>query len=115
MRENYNEYMNNYMKRRWEKRRIEALNHLGNKCIICNSKVNLEFDHINPKDKSFTIARASSFSNKKFWEEVDKCQLLCTDCHREKHEAKHGSLAMYSHHKCRCKDCISIWNEYHRK
>jgi 5-methylcytosine-specific restriction endonuclease McrA len=77
----YNNYLNEYMKSRWVLRRASAVEYLGGKCAWCNSTGNLEFDHIDPYSKLMSIARASSRSEKFFWAEVDKCQLLCHDCH----------------------------------
>lgn len=76
--------MNTYMKDRWKKRRRRAIKHLGEKCAICGNLESLEFDHIDPITKTYTIARASSLSEKIFWEEVNKCQLLCKPCHNAK-------------------------------
>ena len=81
---NYNEDMNKYMKNRWEKRRAAAVEHLGGKCIRCGITEYLEFDHIDRSTKIMTVARASSRSEEFFWNEVNKCQLLCTPCHLEK-------------------------------
>lgn len=81
---NYNVEMNNYMKRRWEKRRKSAVEYLGGECVVCGSTEDLDFDHKDPSTKICSIARASSFSEKRFWEEVDKCQLLCKTHHKEK-------------------------------
>jgi hypothetical protein len=53
-----------------------------NKCIGA-----LEFHHTNPKEKDFTIANArlTAFDDK-VKKELDKCILLCSNCHREEHE-----------------------------
>jgi 5-methylcytosine-specific restriction endonuclease McrA len=80
----YNEYMRLYMKRMWNERRKLAVDHLGGKCVKCGSVHKLEFDHIDPSTKSFTIASRPSASNKRFWEEIAKCQLLCEECHKRK-------------------------------
>jgi 5-methylcytosine-specific restriction endonuclease McrA len=77
--------MNNYMKRRWERRRLAAVDKLGGKCVNCGDRDELEFDHIDPATKLYSIARASSFSQSRFDAEVAKCQLLCRECHQEKH------------------------------
>jgi 5-methylcytosine-specific restriction endonuclease McrA len=82
---NNKDYMREYMKKRWERRRIDAISVLGGKCVRCNSNSDLHFHHIDPATKLFTIARGSSFSEKRFWAEIDKCQLLCYDCHRDEH------------------------------
>ena len=80
----YNRYLNDYMKRRWEKRRASAIEKLGGKCNVCGVTDGLEFDHIDPGTKVMSIARASSRSEAFFWEEVDKCQLLCKMHHEIK-------------------------------
>jgi len=50
-----------------------------NKCIGC-----LEFHHRDPEEKEFTIGRNHrSYKNMK--KEADKCDLLCSNCHREFH------------------------------
>lgn len=73
--------MNEYMKRRWRIRRRKAISILGGQCEDCGSVHRLQFDHRDPKQKMFTIARGSSFSDTRFWEEIRKCQLLCRKCH----------------------------------
>ncbi len=55
---------------------------MGGKCVECGSTELLQFDHINPLEKSFTIT--SNFHRKDLDEELAKCQLLCWDCHMEK-------------------------------
>lgn len=108
-----NEYMNNYMKNRWIRRRQEAVDKLGGLCYDCGSSDNLEFDHIDPATKSFTIASGSSFSEERFWQEIDKCQLLCFECHKKKHAWKHGTLAGYRY--CKCDQCREAWNTHSRE
>lgn len=81
----YNSYMNQYMKNRWERRREEAIIYLGGRCKGCNGLDDLQFHHYDPITKTATIARMSSYSESKFWEEVNKCILLCSDCHKNHH------------------------------
>lgn len=122
---NSNEYMNNYMKERWQKRRQKAIEHLGGKCN-CGSNDNLQFDHIDPLTKVASIAKMSSMSEDKFWVEVNKCQLLCLKCHQAKtlldlnqQNAKiiHGTLSSYRYCKCDlCKKAKSDYmKEYNKK
>lgn len=63
------------------------IDYKGGKCQICgyNRCINaLEFHHINPKEKDFTISGGTkSFNTLKL--EVDKCILVCSNCHREIH------------------------------
>jgi hypothetical protein len=105
-------------RRRYAQRMDEAKDLLGNKCALCGSTKDLEFDHIDRSTKSFTI---STWIARKRWsailQELAKCQLLCRDCHERKSldeqggPAKHGSLTTYSHHHCRCVPCKKAWNE----
>jgi len=67
---------------RYQQNRQKCLDRLGGKCVECGATEYLQFDHINPLEKSFTIA--SNFHRKDLDEELDKCQLLCWDCHMEK-------------------------------
>lgn len=50
----------------------------------CGSTENLEFDHIDPKTKSFTITSRPTASEDKMSKELAKCQLLCHTCHENK-------------------------------
>lgn len=98
----------------YHKRRKHFIDLLGGRCVGCGSKENLELDHVNPKNKSFTISSKMSYAYKKVLAEVKKCQLLCGKCHKLKNkkdngEAKHGSISMYRHHRCRCESCVKIW------
>ena len=57
-------------------------------CIKCGYKehaVALDFDHIDSETKEFTIGTAyTSVSLKRLYKEIDKCQVLCANCHRIK-------------------------------
>ena len=78
-------------KRHYLKRRGEAIKFLGGKCVICMSEDNLEFDHIDPEQKSFYVGVVLTHSWTKIEPELKKCQLLCHDCHRTKSRVD-GSL-----------------------
>ncbi len=59
----------------------------GGKCEICdyNKCIGaLEFHHKNPNEKDFTIG-GKSWSFDKLKKEVDKCILVCSNCHKEIH------------------------------
>lgn len=62
----------------------------GGKCQICgyNKCLSaLEFHHIDPTKKDFAIGQnMKSLLNDSFKEELNKCILLCSNCHREEHE-----------------------------
>ena len=74
---------------RYYENRRQCIDKLGGKCVECGVTENLQFDHINPLEKSFAISETLHFSLKKkkevkFDEELNKCQLLCPTCHMEK-------------------------------
>ncbi len=75
------EYMNDYMKRRWQQRRVNVIMFLGGSCETCGSQEDIHFHHKDPETKNFTLADGSSFSDEKFWKEVLKCELQCRECH----------------------------------
>jgi hypothetical protein len=62
--------------------------YLGGKCQDCFNEniIVLEFHHRNPNDKKFDISRRKHKTSwKTITKELDKCDLLCANCHREKH------------------------------
>ena len=72
----------------WRKRvKIELVKYKGGKCEKCGYDKCIDalcFHHKNPDEKDFTIGgRSCSFDNLK--KEVDKCDLLCSNCHIEIH------------------------------
>lgn len=82
--EQYKSYMNDYMKKRYEKRRLQAIEDLGGTCAQCTETKELEFDHVDPKTKTMSIARAASLSEVRWQAELAKCQLLCVEHHKAK-------------------------------
>lgn len=81
----YNNYMREYMKARYHRRRSEWLEKLGGKCAECGALDNLEFDHVDCSKKSFSVAKAlAGWAEARVEEEMKKCQILCTGCHLKK-------------------------------
>ena len=79
---------------RFKKRKLKnmLIQHKGGKCQICGyAKCNgaLQFHHRNPEEKEFTLSQInlndSNFSFQELIKEIDKCDLLCANCHSEKH------------------------------
>jgi 5-methylcytosine-specific restriction endonuclease McrA len=67
----------------------KSVDYKGGKCQYCgyNKSISaLEFHHLDPSEKDFHIGNG----NLKKWEtvklELDKCILLCANCHREVHD-----------------------------
>ena len=78
-----NGYQKKYQKKRYHSRKKEAIEILGGKCSICGSTSQLEFDHKNPDNKSFTLTKLWSVPDAEFKKELKKCRLLCRKHHLE--------------------------------
>jgi 5-methylcytosine-specific restriction endonuclease McrA len=66
--------------------REEAIDYKGGKCQHCGYdkyRGALEFHHIDPSEKEALGLR--KWNRKKLYKELDKCVLLCANCHREEH------------------------------
>lgn len=121
---NSNEYMSKYMSERYKRRRAAALEQLGGKCAICGSTDELEIDHKDPKQKSFSIGKAlAGGSEQKIQAELAKCQLLCKKHHQEKSlaesgkkKAECGTLSGYRYCRCeRCKEAKRMHDKNYKK
>jgi hypothetical protein len=67
----------------------KAVEYLGGKCLICGyskSMRALTFHHRNPKEKSFSLAKRKCLNWPDTQRELDKCDLLCANCHSERHD-----------------------------
>lgn len=73
--------------KRRKKLKILSIEYKGGKCQICGYKRcvgALELHHINKSDKNFGIGdKGYTRSWEKVKSELDKCILLCANCHRE--------------------------------
>ena len=90
-----------YCKQCWTGRRVayhqnnkrEAVDYLGGSCQICGYDkcvAALEFHHRDPTKKDFAISRFNGTKIEKLKPELDKCALLCANCHRETHAGIHN-------------------------
>lgn len=77
------EYTSKYRRERKQK----LVDMLGGKCIVCGyNKHNgsLDFHHLDKSTKSFGIAERGLLKSwNKTVEEVEKCVLVCKNCHHE--------------------------------
>lgn len=94
MSNNPNSYEN--QKLRGLKRKYEYVLKRGGKCEICGYDKNLavlEFHHRDPNNKEYQVdmRKFSNTNLDKLEEELEKCDLLCSNCHREQH---HPDLCM---------------------
>lgn len=55
------------------------------KCGYDKCQAALEFHHVESQDKDFTVAQRYSVSFEKLRTEIEKCILVCANCHREIH------------------------------
>ena len=115
----------------WRKKlKQRAIALFGGRCCVCNydrCSAALEFHHLDPTQKDFSIAQA--YANPKKWEtiveELSKCVLVCANCHREIHQGilvlenksyiltdTDYRLVEKTHHKCACGTTIKLTQKY---
>lgn len=105
-----------------ERNRARALEYLGGVCVRCGYDRNLHFDHIDPSTKLFNVASRFQRAFTSIIPEIEKCQLLCQDCHiiktREnkeysKKEVPHGGGRSGKRH-CQCELCREAKSHFYR-
>lgn len=83
---------------RLKKRKVkeQLVQYKGGKCSFCGYDKclgALQFHHLNPLEKDFTVSHVNlndtNFSMEMLKAEVDKCILLCANCHAEEHWIKY--------------------------
>ena len=60
----------------------------GGKCEMCGydkCEGALQFHHINPEQKEFSLSETNNHNLSELKLEADKCMLLCANCHAEQH------------------------------
>jgi len=79
--------------------KVDFILYKGGKCAICGLEFNgenqtvFDFHHINPEDKLFEISQSKmALINDKMRIELDKCLLLCANCHLELHQKQRLKL-----------------------
>ena len=82
-------YLSHFVSERRRKLKRMAIELKGGKCQICgydNCVWALDFHHYDEKTKLFDLSTGGmTRSWAKIEEEVSKCALLCSNCHREVH------------------------------
>ena len=94
-----NKYWNNIKEAKKERKKwrddhrkkvIELIEFVkNNPCVDCGKQFEphlMDFHHREPNKKEFKIAEANESQLNKIQEEINKCDLLCVMCHRERHE-----------------------------
>ena len=70
-----------------------AIKYLGGKCSKCGwhgNQAALQFHHKESKGKEFTIGNVANKSWDSIKLEMQKCVLLCANCHAIEHSSKNG-------------------------
>lgn len=69
------------------RRKLQAIEYKGGACNRCGYNrcvAALEFHHVDPTVKKFAVsAKGRTMSWQKMQAELDKCELVCANCHRE--------------------------------
>src|SRR5205085_9899757 len=63
-------------------------------CEVCGEThpACLEFHHINPKEKRFSVGRLNDYLSVRLMKsEIAKCRLLCANCHRDRKSTRLNS------------------------
>jgi hypothetical protein len=70
------------------KKKAALIEYKGNKCFVCgyNKCIQaLQFHHLEPNKKEFTISNSGTMKFEVLKDEADKCILVCSNCHVEIH------------------------------
>lgn len=80
---------NSYCMKRWQNKKVEAIKYKGSKCIDCGLQnapnIVYDFHHLDPSKKDYDWTKLRLRSTKDINTELDKCVLLCSNCHRIRH------------------------------
>lgn len=83
------EYLKKAVAKRRKKIKQMAVEYLGGQCVICGYKRcsdALDIHHRNPHQKEFGLAKHGlTRSWERTRQELEKCVLICANCHREVH------------------------------
>lgn len=87
-----------------------AMDYKGNKCCCCGYNATtaaLDFHHIDPKTKSGNTSAIIKKSWNEAKDELDKCALVCANCHREIHS---GFRKCPDLEIIKDQPCVEIWD-----
>lgn len=79
---------NSYCTQRWRDKKIAVITQFGNQCKDCKISYHpnvYEFHHLDPKQKEYSWHKMRLFSHQKMQKELNKCIMLCANCHRLRH------------------------------
>lgn len=80
-------------KRRKKDLKIQCVQYLGSVCNKCQLDTDCLdvycFHHRCPSDKDFSLSTRRTSTFEAIKKELDKCELLCVNCHRKEHKIQH--------------------------
>lgn len=79
---------NKYYNERNKGKKRMAVERYGGKCTDCGGVFPLcvyEFHHLGPEQKEVNPSHLLTGNLEKAWAELDKCVLLCSNCHKIRH------------------------------
>jgi len=85
---------NSFCIERWKNKKIECVKAKGGVCSRCgyaNNYAALDFHHLRDKDPDWNLRR---FSAERLKKELEKCILLCSNCHAEIHNPQCNTTTM---------------------
>lgn len=84
-----------YMRERYRKAKQKAVAYMGGVCADCGGEFHqavFDFHHLNPSEKEVGPASTLLLKWEKAKAELDKCVMLCANCHRLRHYAEEEQL-----------------------
>lgn len=79
---------NSYCMQRWITRKLQAIEYKGNACHDCKQSFPYpvyDFHHLDPTLKDMDWNKMRLVTDEVLKQELDKCVLLCSNCHRLRH------------------------------
>lgn len=79
---------NKKARQRRNERKLRAITYKGGVCEICRQSFHqaaFDFHHIDPTQKDTDVGLMMGLTDENLFRELDKCILLCANCHRINH------------------------------
>lgn len=79
---------NDHSRNKMAEYKRKAVEHLGDRCCDCGVSYGdhiYDFHHLDPSTKDFKLSQLRSHTLETIRAELDKCVLLCSNCHRDRH------------------------------
>jgi len=80
---------------RGRQRKIELVKHMGGKCVDCGYNKNyaaFDFHHLDETKKDVNFKSMRYWSSDRAKDEMKNCVLLCSNCHRERHNPEQNTI-----------------------